>query len=93
MVEASIPGPTCLQFQVKCVSVPVQGPRQSDPHLERLSPADDEVLTLVEVGVVIGAVLPRLALHQVDGSHSEEELCRNMHSALAATSDPTLVSF
>lgn len=92
VVEASIPGPTCLQFQVKLVGVSVQGSRQSDPHLERLPPADDEVLALVEVGVVLGAVLPRLALHQVDGSHSEEELWRNTNMVLAATSDMTLVS-
>lgn len=71
MVKASIPARTCLQFQVKLVSVPVQGSRQSDPHLERLPPADDEVLILVEVGVMLGAVLPRLALHQVDRLHSE----------------------
>lgn len=77
---------------MKRVSVPVQRSRQSDPHLERLPPADDEVLTLIEVGVVLGAVLPLLALHQVDGSHSEEELCWNVHGALDVTSYPTLVS-
>lgn len=66
---------------MELVGVSVQGSRQSDPHLERLPPADDEVLALVEAGVVLGAVLPRLAPYQVDGSHFEEELWRNANVA------------
>lgn len=55
----------------------VKRSRQVDPHLEVLPSTDNKSLGLVEVGVVLGAVHPLAALHQVYRSHSEEEICGN----------------
>lgn len=53
----------------------VKRPSQSDPHLEGLSSADDEVFAVVEVCVVLRAVLIRFAFHQVDGDHFKDKRC------------------
>lgn len=68
---------TCFKFKMKFISAGVKSSRQSDPQLETLSSANDEVITLVEICVVLCAVLPRLAFHQVYWSHLEEKLCKN----------------
>lgn len=51
-------GLTCFKFKVKFVAVGVKRSRQGNPHPEILSSANNEVLTLVEICVVLCSVLP-----------------------------------
>lgn len=56
----------------------VKGSRQVDPHLEVLPSTNNKSISVVEVGVVLGPVHALRALHQIYGSHSEEEICGKM---------------
>lgn len=56
---------TCFQLKVKFVSFGVKRSRQGNPHVEVLSSANNKVITVVAICVVLPAILPRFAFHQV----------------------------
>lgn len=74
-LEFSFLSLTCFKFKMELVCVTVERARQGYPHLESLPSADDEVVTLVEVCVMFGAILPRLAFHQIYRLHFQKEFC------------------
>lgn len=75
----------------------VKGSRQADPHLEVLPSTNNKSISVVEVGVVLGPVHALRALHQIYGSHSQEEICGEItvrscvlpaFTVIPVTSDP-----
>lgn len=69
---------TCFKLKVKFVSGRVKRSRQGNPHLEVLSSANNEVIIVVLICVVLGAIFLWFAFHQVYWSHCEKEFCENI---------------
>lgn len=61
--------PTCFQVHVKLVGVGIEGPVELQFYLEGLSSADDQLLPMIQVSVVLLPVLAHLRAQQVHGTH------------------------
>ena len=51
---------TCFEVQVQLVGVSIERPAELHLYLESLSPADDQLLPVIQVGVMLPSVLTRL---------------------------------
>lgn len=51
---------TCFEVQVQLVSVSVERPAELHFYLESLSSADDQLLPVIQVGVMLPSILTRL---------------------------------
>lgn len=60
---------TCLHVQVQLVAVLVEGPAQLQLYLEGLPSADDQLVPVEQLGVVLCSVLARLGAQQVHRTH------------------------
>lgn len=62
---------TCFQVHIQLVSVSTEGPVELHLHLEGLSPADDHLIPVIRVSVVLPSVLTRLRAQQVHRTHRQ----------------------
>lgn len=62
---------TCFQVHMQLVSVSIEGPVELQFYLEGLSSADDQLLPVIQVSVVLLSVLTRLRAQQVHRTHRQ----------------------
>lgn len=62
---------TCFEVQVQLVGVSIERPAELHLYLESLSPADDQLLPVIQVGVMLPSVLTRLWAEQVHRTHRQ----------------------
>lgn len=62
---------TCFQVHVQLVSVSIEGPVELQFYLEGLSSADDQLVPVIQVSVVLLPVLTRLRAQQVHRTHRQ----------------------
>lgn len=60
---------TCFHVHVQPVGVRVEGPAQLHFYPERLPSADDQLIPMIQVGVVLCSVPTRLRAQQVHRTH------------------------
>lgn len=75
---------TCFHVQAQVVGVGAEGPVELHLDLEGLPSADDQLVSRIHLGVVLGSVPARLRAQQVHRTHRQLHLCdgKCRHEAL-----------